>query len=295
MKPTDQRLLLVKFLFMRASDALRTGGVFDSGLAVSLLQDAVELGVAACGSLFNAKPKDKAGFAGIWEATDVALENSGKAPLHMKPQMESLNKSRINFKHFGQKPDQKDAETHRINCEQFLSWLVKEYFSEDFAGLSLVSFVEDSDEKALLARALEALQTQDIASAMSMCADTLKLLGKRRERLYPRGFLVEYPRIDSEVRRYVDSQIAHLRSQVWDLEGLAFAQVCGVSPADFLVVKAVVPKKIGDQCDYAGWPLGGITAHIATRCVETIAHYSIGLSDQLKAPQRILADSEWQW
>jgi len=280
MVKTDQRLLLAKYQYTRGTDALRGGGLFDAGFAVSLFQDAVEMAVFSCGARYNAQPKDNAGFLEIWNATDAAAVAAGKSALRMKPDMQALNKTRVNFKHYGARPDRKDAEAHRINCAEFLSFVAKEYFDVEFSTLSLVSFVQNDTERKALEDALEKLQAGEMLEALAKCVDAMELVLKRGADFYQHGLLVMFPQIESTTRSYIDRQVAHLRSYVSDIEGLVFSGLYGVAPMDFMFLQRILPKRHGDQIVSEHWASQLITDETVARSIEILAQYSIGMSDR---------------
>lgn len=287
------RLLLSKYLYTRGADILRAGGLFDAGLAVSLFQDAVELAVFSCGALFNAQTKTNADFMEIWRAADVAAIAVGKPALQMKADMQALNKVRVNFKHYGIRPDSKDAEAHRINCAQFLSLAAKDYFGLDFATLSLVSFVQEDRERIALEEALAKLQADDKRESLLKCSEALDLMRRRGEAFYQHGLLVSFPQIDSTTRTYIDQQISHLRSYVRDIEGLVFSGLYGVAPMDFMLLRGIVPTKRGDELVFEHWASDLTTNETVARCIEILAQYSIGMSDRQAAVRSMLPGSEY--
>jgi hypothetical protein len=293
MDTSSQRLLLSKYLYTRGADILRGGGPFDAGLAVSLFQDAVELAVFSCAAKFSASVKDKAAFPEIWEAANSGATSAGKPPLQMKLDMDALNKARVNFKHYGQRPDPKDAETHRINCGQFLSRLAKDYFELEFSSLSLVSLVQDDQERHVLENALKRQKLDDKRGALERCSEALDLMARRRQAHYGHGILVAYPSIDPVAKEYVDQQIAHLRNQIRDVEDVFFAGICGVPTMDFILVRDILPTKLGNEFRFERWPPDGLPNETAARCIELMAQYSIGLSEQLRAPSRIVPGAEY--
>jgi hypothetical protein len=287
MQPED-RLLLAKYFYTRGSDILRERGLFDPGLAVSLFQDAVEIALLACGSLVDAAPKDKIGFEPLWEEVSKALAAASRAPLRMKIEMLGVNKARVGFKHSGQVPDIRVAEACRLDTGQFLGWATTEYFGRDFLSLSLVTFVLDDVERGHLQSASDRLGATERREALLECSAALSHIHQRRHQFYGHGVLVQYGDVDPKVRQYVNNEIVELRKQLWDVSDLVFAEACGVSASDFLVVRQLLPKQGGSRVEYPAeteW----LTDENARRCIEFVAQYSIGLSRRLSAPQRFFA------
>lgn len=281
----DNRLLLAKYFYTRGCDILRDGGMFDPGLAVSLFQDAVEIALRACGALVHASPKDKIGFEPLWNEVNKALVAASKPELRMKIQMDGLNKARVNFKHAGQVTDSRVAETCRIDTGEFLSRLTKEYFGKEFSSLSLVSFVLDDLERDHLQKAIDLLNASQRGEALLECSKALSHVHERRGKFYGHGILVQGGNIDARVRQYVNNEIVELRKHVWDVDALVFAQACGVSASDFIVIRQVLPKIQGTEVEFpvaVEW----LTDDNVSRCIEFLAQYSIGLSQRLRSPEK---------
>ncbi len=267
--------------------------MFDAGLAISLFHDAVEMTMFACGARFDAQLKDRAPFTDLLDAVAKAAIQAGKPALRLKLEMDRLNKTRVNFKHYGLRPDRRDAESHRIDAGEFLAFAAREYFDVDFAGLSLVSFVSDDAERAALEKALELLQTDNKDAALSKCSESFEMMAERRAQFYRRGILITYDQVEHTIKDYVDRHIAELRGHIWDIESLVFAGMCGVSPMDLLVLRNILPKRYGNESKYENVPLEVISPEAVARCIDLLAHYSIGLSDQLAAPSRVIPGADW--
>jgi hypothetical protein len=293
MDKPDQRLLLSKYLYTRGTDELRAGDPFSAGLAVSLFQDAVEMVLFTCSARFDAQVKDRAGFAELWDAVNKAVQKASKPPLPLGPQMQAVNKVRVGFKHYGLRPDSRDAESCRADCGQFLELVARNYLDLDFAALSIASVVREDAERALLERAVDALRTDDKATALAECARALDLIQDRRESFYRHGILVQLGGIDHETKKYVDSQIGALRRHIWDLENFIFCGMCGVSPMDVMVLRSVLPTLQGDDAKFEQLQPAAIAPAAVERCIDLIAKYSLGLSYQLAAPSRIAQGAEW--
>ena len=288
----DNRLLLSKYFYKRGSSILREGGSFDAGLAVSLFQDAAEIALLACAASISASPKDRAGFESLWDDTSKALAAAGKESLRMKIDMIALNKARVNFKHVGQVPDPRVAESCRINCGEFLAWVTKEYFGRDFLSLSLVSFVSDKNEQKSLEAASSSLEAGDVKRALLRCSEALSHLSERRQKFYRHGILVQSGGLDRKIADYVNNEVVQLRKQIWDLEAIVFAQVCGTSATDFLVVRDILPHQRGTEVTFP-FPTESLSVDTVGRCIEFLAQFSIGLSQRLQSPHEFLGENAW--
>jgi len=100
------RIIRTKFLYRAAVNELDSGHPFAAGMAISLLQDAVEAMAHEAAASVNAQLKTHTNFLEHWDA--VAKSASGKQ-LPYKIEMTELNAARVNFKHLGVNPSLPEA------------------------------------------------------------------------------------------------------------------------------------------------------------------------------------------
>lgn len=293
MSEIKHQLLLCRFLYSKGSGLLASGGYYDAGLAVSTLQDAVELALFAAAAQLGASPKRNAGFSDIWNACDESYRAKHGAPLPLKLEMDCLNNVRIAFKHYGNLSNAGTSAEHRRTAGQFLSAIFTEVFSQEFTTYSLVSIVENQHERDALQTAINAVEDGDQKGALQRCADALDLIRQRREQLYVQSILVSYPNIDAEIRRHIADEVTHLRSQILGLADIVLAGQCGIGASDYAIVTSMVPRRVGGAYENEKDWASRIGDDPVRRCIDLIAQYSIGLSERLSAPQRILGEYSW--
>jgi len=139
------QLLLCKRLFLEASEyASRTDPV-SCGLAVSLLQDSIEMLVWALIKEKNVSVKDGAGFLSNLES----LQKHGVS-LTDVPRLQELNKARVGFKHYGNLPAPTEARKFKVYAEGFIRATLTTHFHQNFDALSLVDLVPFQEINARL-------------------------------------------------------------------------------------------------------------------------------------------------
>ena len=181
------QLLLVKRLFLASGDFIVQADPVAAGMAISLLQDAVELYVWTLIKERNVSVKDQSGFVANLEA----LQKSALAMPFMAKLLE-LNRARVGFKHYGNLPAPSEAEKHRAYVEDSLRQAMLDHFSIDLDELSLVDLIKDQAIRDLLTNA----QDQIKAGALS---DSAASLAQARSLVF--GLTQKYlPKIDTHLR-----------------------------------------------------------------------------------------------
>jgi hypothetical protein len=292
MNPTNRQLLLSRYLYTRGCTVVGGGGIFDAGMAVAHFQDAAEIMLLAAASTLEASVREKSTFEDLWDAVESAAEQKGKPKPPTRTAMRALNKARVNFKHYGECPDRKGAESHRAICGDVLSFIAREYFGREFETISLVDLVSNEREKRQLEQANEALARGDVKSAMECCGEAFGAIADRRYEMHSFGHEVSFPSIEPAVRKYVDGQVSHVRAHVREVETMLFASVCGVSPTDILFLRQMLPTRQAEQWAFDHWPLDAMHPDGVAKVVDLLAQYSIGLSDCERQRERFVPGYE---
>ncbi len=115
---TEQQLLLSKAMLMRGEGVLQSSGIFDAGIALLLLQDAVEIALHAIATKVEARAARKASFEEYWGLIDSAGGRFGQLP--MKIDMGRMNSARVDLKHHANLPERDGVEQHFRNGRVFL-------------------------------------------------------------------------------------------------------------------------------------------------------------------------------
>ena len=165
-----KQLMLVRYLFQCGEKAVDIHDEKACGVAISHLQDAVEMFlytiVKERGS--DAKPpkKDKHTFVSLWQAVEGSLQRK----LPFASAMEELNSTRVQFKHFGIVPSPPVAEGVLASTRQFLTEATKMAFDRDFDSISLVDLIKDEQIRTTLKQAEDCLKRRAIPQCLSECA-----------------------------------------------------------------------------------------------------------------------------
>ncbi len=109
--------------------------------SVLLFHDSIEMFLKLAATYKNVK-SDKFSFIEYW---------NNIPELTLKGSMESLNKVRVNLKHYGQIPSKTDLEFARVNSTDFFTQNTKIIFEKEFAEISLFDLIKyEKTKKSLI-------------------------------------------------------------------------------------------------------------------------------------------------
>lgn len=160
-----QQLLLVRRIAREADRHVSVRSDFDNGLAVSLMQDAVELLLWAACSKHGVNPKgERASFDSMLSSlSDPIL---GLGPIHGVSGLAELNKARVNFKHYGLLPHASDAMRLVANGRAFIDATTPKFFNVELEALCVSDTIHNTYIREPLKSAETALDNADFKAAM---------------------------------------------------------------------------------------------------------------------------------
>lgn len=144
----ESQLLLTKRLYIEAKHYVERQDTISSGIAISMLHDAVELYIWTLLKHKDLTVKDQSPFT-----TNLDILQNAKIWVPFKGKLLELNKARINFKHYGNLPAIEEARKHQDYVEEFLSEAMNEHFGIAFDSLSLADLILDEEIRGFLKRA----------------------------------------------------------------------------------------------------------------------------------------------
>lgn len=172
------QLILVKRIFLEATRHEETqNDPVDAGLAISLLQDAVELYLWTVIKERDITVKKDAGFI-------LYLDSLKGAGLEMpfSAKLRELNTARVGFKHYGNLPAPSEASKHKAYVEDSLRQAFSDHFGQNFDDISLIDLIADESIRQHLKTAEahiingEFMETaQELAKAKTL---TFRQMGK---------------------------------------------------------------------------------------------------------------------
>lgn len=172
-----KQLLLCKRLMIEGASFSERSDPVSSGMAISLLQDSVEMLVWALVKLMDIPVKEK---DSTFTSNLEALQRKGLT-IPLKAKLIELNKARVGFKHYGNLPATEEATKYLAYVEDFLRTTFREHFGVGFDEVSIVDLVVFEGERERM-KAAESLMAGknfeqaaiELAIARSMLFGRLK-------------------------------------------------------------------------------------------------------------------------
>jgi hypothetical protein len=235
------RIIRTKFLYRAAVNELDSGHPFAAGMAISLLQDAVEAMAHEAAASVNAALKAHTSFLEHWDA--VARSGSGKQ-LPYKIEMTELNAARVNFKHLGVSPSLSEAEKQRLAAHRFLAETARVFFSVDFDDISEADLIANPRIQSAVKAAEAALVTSDPTKSLEWCREALDEV----EELMRTAVIVAErdhfgPKIPREVREAAEEAVRWVNRRFTALEKSVALSVLRVNPADYWFLYQTLPGR----------------------------------------------------
>lgn len=225
------QLVLVRQLANEADRQLERDDDFGHGLAVSLMQDAVELLIRIVIRTRSIEVPARATWEQMADAISKSASNDdGKVP--HRARLEDLNKARVAFKHSGTAPSKADA--HRLVRFglEFLEVAVPRLMGIEYGHISLCAAVRNEEVRALLVQAETMLAEGRWQDATIEAADAVKLSEAALHTLLPKASSISGMRDEySGLAPYLDR-----------LRLLAVGALVNIDPIELLVFQAIVPS-----------------------------------------------------
>lgn len=142
--PAEQeirQLMVARRFYDMAAENFRLAGDASAIAAISLIQDAIEVGLLAAANNLNVPKGER--FDAFVEAIDAALKKAGKSALALRNPIKDINKLRVNGKHHGLRPDQTHLDRAMQDGRTFLTEITQNVFDADFWSINLTSLLPE--------------------------------------------------------------------------------------------------------------------------------------------------------
>lgn len=265
------RIIRTKFLYRAAVNELDSGHPFAAGMAISLLQDAVEAMAHEAAASVNAQLSARANFLDHWDG--VVNSGSGKQ-LPYKIEMAELNVARVAFKHQGVNPAVAEAEKQRLAAHRFLVEVAQNFFGVDFDDISEADLVVNAKIRLALKNAESALTSSDPSKSLECCRDALDCV----EDLMKTAVVVSEkdpfgPRIPREFISAAEGFLQWTKRRFTALEKSVTLSVLRVNPAEYWFLYNSLPMKTasgGFHWPPMRSPISAKTPERARACIRII-------------------------
>lgn len=137
-KSIINKLLLSRRLFEIARENLQSSNELALSIGINLLQDSVEAFLLAVAEKVNAGIKNNTGFDKYFEL--INLKTSPKE-LPFQPILISLNKLRVNSKHYGLVPAKSEVDGLFVAVKEFFEEVSSSILDKSFSTLSIIDLL----------------------------------------------------------------------------------------------------------------------------------------------------------
>lgn len=169
-KSTLNKLLLSRSLYQLAKENVQTTSGLRLSIACNLLQDAVECFLLALSEHVNAGIGQGTQFDKYFQQINLKI-SPRELPFRLR--LISLNKLRVNSKHYGLEPAKSELEPLFTTVWEFFNEVTRTDFGKEFATLSLVDMLRDSEAKELLRGAEAAFEAFEYPKCLILCRQAI--------------------------------------------------------------------------------------------------------------------------
>ncbi|WP_374662639.1 hypothetical protein [Inhella sp.] len=169
-KSTLNKLLLSRSLYQLAKENVQTTSGLRLSISCNLLQDAVECFLLALSENVNADIGQGTQFDKYFQQINLKI---APRELPFRLRLISLNKLRVNSKHYGLEPAKSELEPLFTTVWEFFNEVTRSDFGKEFATLSLVDMLRDSEAKDLLRDAEAAFEAFEYPKCLILCRQAI--------------------------------------------------------------------------------------------------------------------------
>lgn len=230
------KLVKVKYIFSKGRGFLDDYGPCTMGIAVSLLQDSVEMLLRLIAEKNHVSISKTELFHSIIDKINTKINTDG---IKYKTSLNDLNSSRNNFKHSGNEPVKNDVVNFYRDMEAFFVYACSNFLNIDFSNISLVDLIGHQRTINWLKNAEDLLKNEKYVDSVGASACAFAVF---RKYMCGDDFLrrdVNYPKlnVDKAVNEYFNNIEKQLNDQTDKMEMI----VNGVSLPDYRKFMAMTP------------------------------------------------------
>jgi hypothetical protein len=144
-----KRLMLARYLFSQAKDAVRSNREVATFAAINLLQDAIEIFFLAAADHLNAEINRRTEFEQYIDKINEKLAE----PLPFRQRLIEINKVRVLSKHNGIPPNRTELTGYVEDARLFFEEACQTLFSTSFWTISLIDLLPESETRQFVTEA----------------------------------------------------------------------------------------------------------------------------------------------
>jgi hypothetical protein len=161
-----RRIELARYLYHLAEENLRSTSKVSACAGINLLHDSTEVYLLAIADHVNAEIKAKTRFE---QYIDLVNEQIRPKELPYRSKLLRLNKLRVDSKHHGQFPDENECKEIIISIRRFFDDTASNILSVNFATISLIDHLNESETKELLSSAQAEFSREKYKNCLTTC------------------------------------------------------------------------------------------------------------------------------
>ncbi len=237
-----RRLMYAKYIYCNGCDLLNQNLYLSGGMAILNFQDSIEILLRVIAEYVNANIKDSSSFNHI--INEINNMKISKSKIPQKSFLNQLNKSRVNFKHYGNLPITQDVQKFKIDLDIFFRYVVKIYLDIEYDQISLVSVITNRRVQNYLRKAESDLENDKFEDCIVNSTIAFKLIFQtvREYKHYGYEKIPSFHTLDN----IIANEILDFIQDIYDRIDMQKEQIniltYGINLSEFFKFKMVTPN-----------------------------------------------------
>jgi len=236
-----KRLEYAKYIYLNGCELLDQKLYLSSGMATLNFHDSTEILLIVIAEHVHARIKENTSFQQLISTIEAVDKEANKIPL--RSFLTQLNKSRVNFKHYGLRPETDDALKFKRDLEKFFRKTSKQFFNIDYKDISLISLIKKRRVQNYLRKAESELKNNNFQKCIENSAIAFRLIFTSEFTYSPYGY--EKPLLHDHRAKIKDPDLRRFFNSIWQKLGYHEEQInvlkYGINLSDYLRFKLISP------------------------------------------------------
>ena len=167
---TIKKILLARHLYALAEDNIRSGNPVRLTAGVILLQDSVEVFLLAIAEHLGASLDARMEFDKYFVEINKRI---APKELPSKTRLNSLNKLRVNAKHYAIQPAAEECSHFLASVSDFFDEVSETYMGQPFGSINLIDLLEKGETRGYLEKAVSSYAKGDFKDCLISCGKAI--------------------------------------------------------------------------------------------------------------------------
>lgn len=169
-KSTINKILLSRRIYQLSQDHLNSDNEISLSVGINLLQDSVEIFLLALAEYINADVGNNTNFNKYFDQINKKI---APKELPFRFRLNSLNKLRVNAKHYGLSPSKTEVAGLLETVKEFYEEVSIQVLKKEFITISLIDLTNDGEAKVFLQTAEKNYNDNDYENCLINCRKAL--------------------------------------------------------------------------------------------------------------------------